>query len=766
MKRTFKFKLIFFTLSVTIIPLLFLVVLFLNNFNKITEVSLEQNTKGIKQSTYEYLTNMVKDKADLGSLRVQSVIDSVSVLGKSAQKIIDNYDELAGNKDIYEVDMFNNKLIELNGAKTNNTDEEVNVLIPPHIADNPESIELLKTTSLLNLSMASVFESNSNLTFLYFVGDRGSAITRAYPNIDVAHYLDSAGLLGFDFWADFFPDNVYPWEKFHLDKTFAEDVLSRTGTKTTFNQPYADAAGQGKIMTVFYPLWDFKENKFAGAVGADVSLASIVDTILSIHVAKTGYAFLVNGVGEIVAKPDIADKDLLTTEVVINRNGLDYYYSDLSTSKNESIKDIYKDIISNKNGYYDISLGNGEKGILTFDSIRPINSLDYTMDTWKIVIITPENEILETLIETHGVISSQNNVTTIISLIAVAITILIVILLTLYLSGNITLDITTLANAAKKISQKNYDISVKTKAKDEIGDLGNAFNLMSQEIKTYTENLEEKVHERTVELENAMEEIHALNNKLSDENTRMGAELDVAQKLQLMVLPSDEDLKVIKDLDIAGIMEPADEVGGDYYDVFDIEDSTIIGIGDVTGHGLSSGVVMLMAQTAIKTAASLEQNNLKKVLSTVNSVLYNNIERIKEDKTMTLSLIDYKDNEYRIVGQHETVIISRVTGEIEVIDTMELGFFVGLEEDIEDFISEIKVVLNPGDVMVLYTDGITEAVDSSEVEFGTDRLTESIMKYTNLSATEILNSVISDLKIHIGSSKIHDDISMIVVKQK
>jgi len=110
--------------------------------------------------------------------------------------------------------------------------------------------------------------------------------------------------------------------------------------------------------------------------------------------------------------------------------------------------------------------------------------------------------------------------------------------------------------------------------------------------------LEEKVEERTAQLAQANQEITELNEQLKEENLRMSRELEVSRQLQQMLLPKKEELQQIEGLDIVGFLEPADEVGGDYYDVLKCHGRVLIGIGDVTGHGLESGVLAIMAQTA------------------------------------------------------------------------------------------------------------------------------------------------------------------------
>ena len=98
-------------------------------------------------------------------------------------------------------------------------------------------------------------------------------------------------------------------------------------------------------------------------------------------------------------------------------------------------------------------------------------------------------------------------------------------------------------------------------------------------------------------------EIERLNGQLKRENSRMSAELEVTHRLQHMMLPRDEELRRIANLDISGSMEAAAEVGGDYYDVVAHGGSVVFGIGDVTGHGLESGVIAIMVQTAVRTLA-------------------------------------------------------------------------------------------------------------------------------------------------------------------
>ncbi len=280
------------------------------------------------------------------------------------------------------------------------------------------------------------------------------------------------------------------------------------------------------------------------------------------------------------------------------------------------------------------------------------------------------------------------------------------------------------------------------------------------------QTLEEKVKERTAQLANANAEITMLNERLKAENIRMGAELDVTQRLQKMLLPNQEELEAIEGLDIAGFMEPADEVGGDYYDVLKSGDRTKIAIGDVTGHGLQSGVVMMMAQTAVRTLLEGDFTDPVQFLDVINRTIYKNVQRINADKNMTLALLDYHQGRLTLSGQHEEAIVMRADGSVECIDTVDLGFPIGLIDEIADFVSTTEIELNSGDVVVLYTDGITEAVDSNLVQYGLEPMIASIRHHLQGNAREICQAVIEDVRRHIGGQKIYDDLTLIVLKQK
>ncbi|MDJ0763635.1 MAG: SpoIIE family protein phosphatase [Myxococcota bacterium] len=179
-------------------------------------------------------------------------------------------------------------------------------------------------------------------------------------------------------------------------------------------------------------------------------------------------------------------------------------------------------------------------------------------------------------------------------------------------------------------------------------------------------------------------------------------------------------------------MTPADEVGGDYYDIINAGNRAWIIIGDVSGHGVPAGLVMMMAQTAIRTA--LDQNpalSPSELLTVINGTIRENIQLMRENKYMTLTAFAVHDNgTFHFAGLHQDVLIYRAQSQsIEIIETN--GMWLGIVEDMHGMLDDHQLHLNVNDAVLLFTDGITEAqkkngsADSENAKvdmFGDERL--------------------------------------------
>ena len=292
-----------------------------------------------------------------------------------------------------------------------------------------------------------------------------------------------------------------------------------------------------------------------------------------------------------------------------------------------------------------------------------------------------------------------------------------------------------------------------------------ALSIQSQEREAFSEEDIIVLQTMADQLSNAIANAR-LYAMLQRENLRMEAELKVTQRLQQMLLPTEEELQAIEGLDIAGFMEPAEEVGGDYYDVLNHDGQIKIGIGDVTGHGLESGVVMLMLQTAVRTLLTSEERDPVRFLSILNRLLRANTQRMDVSKSMTLALLDYHMGQLRVSGQHEYVIVVRKDGQVELNDTLDLGLPLGLMSGVAEFVQEKSIDLQPGDGIVLYSDGITEAENESGEFYGLERLCNVVGEHWNGTAEDVKDEVVADVKGFIRDQKVYDDITLVVVKQE
>ena len=240
------------------------------------------------------------------------------------------------------------------------------------------------------------------------------------------------------------------------------------------------------------------------------------------------------------------------------------------------------------------------------------------------------------------------------------------------------------------------------------------------------------------------------------------SEMEVAQKIQTLLVP---DAPILPGLTISGVMVPASEVGGDYYDVIVTANRRrFIAIGDVSGHGVTSGLTMMMARASLVGALeSYPSASLPELYSALNRALRHNLERMKLSHFMTMALIeDLGNGRFRVVGGHLPAIIYRHAG--GTIEQVELaGVWLGVLEDLPPaLVPETDVVLSEGDHMLLYTDGVTERMVGDQM-FGTDRLCATFAAAAPLGPTRVIEAVLVALQ-RFGPDQ-EDDVTLLAVQR-
>ncbi len=743
--------------------------------HKLSAESTREIEAGLNVANREYLTNHLGDTAQHVNFEFHHAFSDIELVADIAQTVIDHDGELGNMHEAlasqpYLKDRFTyHPKTDKGGNWAQNAEGEPAVIsIWGYQLDNgqirPEAQRAADRTAYMDLVLPSFKRRGADKLQIYAVGPPAYPYVRLSPYIDLATVFDetSPGHNEKNFYEFFYPGLLKSWQGWVTEP----GGLEKRKSQVTLWPPYNDAGGGGLILTIFHPLWEQDRKAVAGAIGLDLTLNQIVNYVRDVKLANTGFAFLTQADGNVIAVNEQGQKQL-GLQSKAQQQGLELLKRFLKDSTEPEVASIQLPEDETVQYRDNVMIG-GEPHVMVLKRLSPFNTWDnerIATEYWTLGFVVPKREIYASLYAAQRAIEdSRTSIVTSQAFIALG-SILVLMAGVFLISRRMTGALVALSGGAARMREGDYGVRVAVSSDDEIGQLSVAFNDMAAEIQAHTQNLEELVKARTKELEEANKEIMSLNAQLAQENLRLGAELNVARQLQLMVLPPAQELKEIKDLDIAGYMSPADEVGGDYYDVLRGNGVVKIGIGDVTGHGLESGVLMLMVQTAVRTLLASNETDPQRFLSIVNKVIYQNIQRISSDKNLTLSLMDYSDGVIRLTGQHEEVIIVRTDGTLERVDTTGLGLPVGMDEDISDFLSAVEIKLEVGDCVILFTDGVTEAERTDTKQYGVERLCEVVLRNHDKPSQDIKDAVIDDVMAHIDNNKIYDDITVLVIKR-
>lgn len=242
---------------------------------------------------------------------------------------------------------------------------------------------------------------------------------------------------------------------------------------------------------------------------------------------------------------------------------------------------------------------------------------------------------------------------------------------------------------------------------------------------------------------------------------RLEKELDLARQIQVSILPR---RLVAEGVELAAVMTTATEVGGDYYDVLPVDGGCWIGIGDVSGHGVTSGLIMLMVQSAVAGLVARDPKaSPREAVTIVNRVLFENIRhRMLKDDFVTFSLLRVTDRRIVFAGAHEHFLVMRDRSKrVEHIETP--GTWLGVLPEIGQFTPETTVDLEKNDLVVLYTDGITEARNEAGEQYGFDRLCKMVERHRDDSIESIRDTVLAD--VSQWSANRDDDATLVLLRQ-
>ncbi len=305
--------------------------------------------------------------------------------------------------------------------------------------------------------------------------------------------------------------------------------------------------------------------------------------------------------------------------------------------------------------------------------------------------------------------------------------------------------LSVISSEADSFTNEDIKVSKKLgtiKQEDEIGHLAASILRMENDINTYVDNL----------------------TAVTAEKERIGAELDVATKIQASMLPCIfPAFPERKEFEVYASMNPAKEVGGDFYDFFMVDDDNLaIVAADVSGKGVPAALFMVIGKTLIKDHTT-SGKNLGEVFTEVNKLL---CEANSEELFITafVGVLNLKTGEFRYVNAgHEMPFISKNNAPFAP-HKIKAAFVLAGMEGMQ--YKEGVINLEPGDKIFQYTDGVTEATDTDEELFGMERLEASLAKVCDKSPEEILGAVKADIDEFVGEAPQFDDITMLCLEYK
>lgn len=318
-----------------------------------------------------------------------------------------------------------------------------------------------------------------------------------------------------------------------------------------------------------------------------------------------------------------------------------------------------------------------------------------------------------------------------------ALMIFIVSGISVWLSKKITKPVLVLMKGVEAIGNGDLDSRVDIKTADEIEKLAVSFNRMAGRLK-----------EHIVELQ-----------KATAARERLEKEMEIAKGIQQNFLP--KEMPDIHGIEIAAFSLPAREVGGDFYDFIPIDnDRWGLEIADVSGKGIPAALFMALSRTLVRSvtsanssvAGAIKQAN-KLIFSEGRSNMFVTLfYAIVNTKKMTLS--------YTNAGHNPPLLIKRSSEDITLLKAQ--GIPLGIGEDIE--LQEKEIALTNGDVVVLYTDGVTEAINENKEQFAEERFQDLITQNRSLSAKDMVKKILEGVRSFSGEQPQFDDITLIVMK--
>ncbi len=493
-------------------------------------------------------------------------------------------------------------------------------------------------------------------------------------------------------------------------------LIPKEMKQPVWSEPYFDEGGGGVLMTTCsHPFFDPSHGRrdLRGVVTADVSLTDLVAQINAISIYRTGYAFLISRNGAFLAHPD---KTRIMRESI---------FSLAEAYDRPDFRKIGRQMIRGASGTAAVtSLHTGRRSLLVYAPVKTAG--------WSVGVVIAEDELFADL-------KSLNRNVLAIGATGFALLLLVVV----WISRSITRPIHRLVGATEQIARGNLEVALpEVRTRDEVQVLTRSVDAMRQALKDYIEDIARTTRAKE----------------------RIESELKIARAIQMNFLPGKfPPFPDQSAFDLHAALTPAREVGGDLYDFFMLDERHLFfSVGDVSDKGVPAALFMAVTKTLIKGIAEHGVTPAD-VLARVNVELCGNNEAAMF-VTVACGILDVVtgDVQYTNAGHNPPVLLR--TGQAPELLPMPPGLVLGAMD--EAVYTNRDIRLNPGDRLLIYTDGVTEAMDIRQRLFSERRLLKEAARLAHSTPREMVAQIMAAVAKHAAGAVQSDDITVLALLYK
>ena len=489
----------------------------------------------------------------------------------------------------------------------------------------------------------------------------------------------------------------------------------KTEKRSVWSDPYVNTVTDSISSTYAVPFYraEPEKHQFQGVVSATISLEWLQKIVSSTTIGQTGYAFLISKDGDFVTVPK--------TEYLMNYS----IFFVATILLNPNLDKLGQEMVQGKEGFIQINdfIYNQKSWVY----YAPVSDSGFSLG-----VVIPEKELFAGLYHLYRQLV----------LIALSGLILLVVVISV-ISRRITKPLHALAGTAAAIAQGNLNVELaEPRSRDEIGSLTLSFREMQEALKEYMVNL-------------------AVTTAAKE---RIESELKIARSIQMSFLPKRFPPMAARDfVEIAALLEPAREVGGDLFDFFMIDDHHLFfTVGDVSDKGVPAALFMAVTITLLKGLTELGLEPAQ-VFAKVNREL-----ALENDSLMFVTcfcgILNLETGVFAYSNAgHPPPILIRPGQEPHWL-TLPPGVFLGINEH-SSFGTE-QIILQPGDMILAYSDGITEADDQEQRLYSGERLMATVRNYRGDSAEALLQAVRASVADFARGTPQADDITILAARLK